>query len=415
MTAFLKSFFTRNFNKREVPPIEWFDINDEKPRAIIQVSPAIQPNGVFVNYGDAIMYWAAREQLTKRGFSVMCLPREKANCEQLQAQAAKLFIDCAGFVYSSAHHKAIRSAQAASITAHNAKCCKQAGAIAISAPQTFGPFNPISEDELSLQLLEMLDRMDSIYARDPISVEYLSQLSPDISPKISIAPDLAFLYQIDSSEAGLRLLSRSGLDVRKGAKPIVGLTLNRQLYDRVPSYLETMKKVITFFKDKGTQIVLIPHENGRYGKKEKDDQFLSHYRVKQTKVATLSKRKRYSQKAEINYIKAVESAIESLDFLVSGRFHVALRGLSGNVPTVAFSWAHKYEMLFQTLGMSPDDNILIEEDLKVNDKDEIVCAKLEQAWSHREETKLHLTNTIPKVKQQVSEFIDKSVELALNS
>jgi hypothetical protein len=183
MIEFLQILYKAKFKKNQANPIEWFDTNDDKPRAIVQISPAAQPNGVLVNYGDVLMYWVAQQELEKRGFSVMCLPREKADCERLKAQGAKLFLDCGGFIYSGSHHKALRSAQAASITAHNASWCKAGGAIAISAPQTFGPFPSNPEEDLNLQVKEMLNQFDLIYGRDPISVENLRQIDPDVDSK----------------------------------------------------------------------------------------------------------------------------------------------------------------------------------------------------------------------------------------
>ncbi len=414
MIEFLQILYRAKFKKNQANPIEWFDTNDNKPRAIVQISPAVQANGVLVNYGDVLMYWVAQQELEKRGFSIMCLPREKADCERLKAQGAKLFLDCGGFIYSGSHHKALRSAQAASITAHNASCCKEGGGIAISAPQTFGPFPSNPEEDLNLQVGKMLNQFDLIYGRDPISVENLRQIDPDIDSKIQIAPDLAFLYKPESLEPGIRLLSSRGIDVKKGAKPILGLTLNRQLYDRVPDYLDTMEKVIEFFKAKDAQIVLIPHEHGRGGRNEKDDQFLSNYLAKKTKVATLSKPRKFSYQGEIEYIKAVESAIAKLDLLISGRFHVALRGLSEHVPTLTFSWSHKFEMIFQSLGMSPAEYVLLPEDFIVSEAGVFVCEKLEKAWLRRDETKRHLEANVPLIKQQVAKFLDEAVAIALN-
>ncbi|MCA1803642.1 MAG: hypothetical protein LC662_14445, partial [Rhodothermaceae bacterium] len=48
--------------------VKWFSEKGTKPRAILQVSPGIQPNGVLVNYGDQVVYWALTEALTKRNF-----------------------------------------------------------------------------------------------------------------------------------------------------------------------------------------------------------------------------------------------------------------------------------------------------------------------------------------------------------
>lgn len=412
MPRVLKKIVNKIRKRRQGHPIKWFDPHDNKARAIVQVSPALQPNGVFVNYGDAIMWWAGKQQLEKRGWSVMCLPRELVQCERLKGQAADLFIDCAGFIYSSAHHKSMSSARNASITMQNAKFCKDSGAIIVSAPQTFGPFDESLDSELNREIRSMIEQMDLIWARDEDSAKYLGQLSPDIArSKIRIAPDLAFLYEIESREVGHRFLSRKGVTIGRQVQPLVGLNLNRQLYDRVSSYLDTMQRVIDFFRAKKAQIVLIPHEHGRFGRGEKDDQFLCNYVASQTGVASLSKEERLSQKAENDYIKALEAAIGSVDFLVSGRFHAALRGLAEGIPTVAFSWSHKFQMLFKTVGMAAESNVVPLENLMASNAGAFVCDKLEEAWNRREETKEHLVKAIPEVKGQVTNYFDEIVSM----
>lgn len=412
MSKILKRIVKQIRKRRQGHRIKWFDPHDRKARAIVQVSPALQPNGVFVNYGDAAMWWAGKQQLEKRGLSVMCLPRERVQCERLKGQAAHLFIDCAGFIYSSTHHKSMSSANNASITLQNARCCKDAGAVIVSAPQTFGPFDESSDSELNREIRGIIDQMDLICARDEASAKYLGQLSPDAArTKIRIAPDLAFLYEIESREVGHRFLSRKGVTTGGQSQPLVGLNLNRQLYDRVSSYLDTMQKVIDFFRAKKAQIVLIPHEHGRFGRGEKDDQFLCNYLASQNGVATLSKEERLSQEAENDYIRAIEAAISGLDFLVSGRFHAALRGLAAGIPTVAFSWSHKFEMLFRTVGMSAESNVIPLENLMANSARTFVCDQLEEAWNRREETKEHLIKTIPQVKQEVSNYFDEIVSM----
>jgi polysaccharide pyruvyl transferase WcaK-like protein len=408
----LKKILNRIRKRHEGESIKWFDPHDNKARAIVQVSPALQPNGVFVNYGDAVMWWAGRQQLEKRGWSVICLPRGRVECERLKAQATHLFIDCAGFIYSSAHHKSMSSAINANITMQNAKCCKESGAIIVSAPQTFGPFDASIDSELNREIRGMIEQMDLICARDEFSAKYLGQLFPDgDSSKIRMAPDLAFLYEIDSREEGHRFLSRKGLTAGRRGQPLVGLTLNRQLYDRLPSYLDTMQKVIDFFRATKSQVVLIPHEHGRFGGGEKDDQYLCNYLANQTGVATLSKEERLSRKAEVEYIRALEAAISNLDFLVAGRFHAALRGLAEAVPTVAFSWSHKFEMLFKTVGMSDGRNVISLKNLTASGADTLVCDRLEEAWNRREETKEHLIKTIPPVKERVTNYFEEIVSM----
>ncbi len=398
----------------------FFVPNDHKPKAVIQISPAIQPNGVFVNYGDAMMYWPTKKELEQRGYRVIPLFREIQSLENLKNQPISLFIDLAGFIYSQSHNKSIRSAEAAKITAHNAQFFKERGALTITAPQTFGPYRNHPDDRLNVAMKIMFEQMDRLYVRDPLSAEYLNSIHPDTqSLSIKVVPDTAFLYKPKSLEKGLRLLSKKGLNTKEKRNPIVGLVINRQIYDRDPSYIDLMKGIIRFFKSKNAQVVLIPHEHGRYGRKEKDDQFLSNLLSKEEEIATLSVNKlwKFPSRKEIEYIGAIEAAICSLDFLVSGRFHGALRGLSEAIPTLALSWSHKYETLFQSLDLSPEENILTTlKNLTLSSENSqeqnIVLHKLEKAWANRHFTKQHLMRVIPSTKQKVSDFFDEVTNLA---
>jgi polysaccharide pyruvyl transferase WcaK-like protein len=118
-----------------------------------------------------------------------------------------------------------------------------------------------------------------------------------------------------------------------------------------------------------------------------------------------------SRKAEVEYIRALEAAISNLDFLVAGRFHAALRGLAEAVPTVAFSWSHKFEMLFKTVGMSDGRNVISLKNLTASGADTLVCDRLEEAWNRREETKEHLIKTIPPVKERVTNYFEEIVSM----
>ncbi len=399
--------------RRNAPLIKWFDSCDSQPRAIVQVSPSLQPNGVFVNYGDAVMWWACREHLQKRGWSVMCLPRERVHRQRLEAQAPALFIDCAGFIYSDAHHSDMRSARNASITTRNATSCRNVGAVIVSAPQTFGPFQGRPDGELNREMRRMIGLMHLICARDEVSAEYLGPLVPEADrSKVRIAPDFAFLYKMDSHEDGHRLLLRQGLAPGPQGRPWVGLSLNRQLHDRIPLYLDLMRRVIEFFKAKGAHVVLIPHEHGRFGRREKDDQFLCGHLARRSEVISLHKRGRLSRQAEESYIRSIEAAIGSLDFLVAGRFHAALRGLAEGIPTVTFSWSHKFETLFRSIGMSVERNVIPAEDLVARDAGEAVTLKLEEAWGQRDETREHLARAIPAIKKRAADYLDEILLLA---
>lgn len=317
-------------------------------------------------------------------------------------------MDIGGFIYSYSHSKALRAAEAANITADNAQSCKEVGALTITAPQTFGPFSNEPENPLNLQVKLMLKQLDFVYVRDNISAKYLAEIAPEFClSSLKIVPDIAFLYEITSIQNGLNLLSKKGINVKNRDSLLVGLTLNRQLYDRIPTYLETMEKIVKFLQNRQAKIILIPHEHGRYGRKEKDDQFLSNYLAKKLKIPTLSRNKiiKYSHDQEIEYIKSIEEAIASLDLLISGRFHGLLRGLSEQVPSLGLSWSHKYETVFESLNMSPQSYII--------SPDNFSYEQLEYVLENRIDIKKHFAENVPLLKQQVTGFFNEITELAI--
>lgn len=416
MANLLKRVLDRMRGRRKRPGVEPFPPNDRGPRAFVQVSPARQPNGVFVNYGDASMWWAGEQQLQRRGWSVLSVPRERLEAKFVKAQKARLFIDCGGFIYSAAHRKSMKSAHNAGITLENLRSAKRAGAVAVSAPQSFGPFDEEPDSELSRDVRDVLREMDLICVRDAISASHLQALAPDlVQEKLRLVPDWAFLYEVESRHPISEVLERKGLRLEDRSTPLVGLSLNRQVYDRVPSYLDTMGEVVGLFRRMGARVVLIPHEHGRFGQDEKDDQFLCEHLGERAGVVALTRRQRLSREEETAFIEEVEAVLGSLDFLVASRFHAAVRGLSESVPTVAISWSHKFEQLIKTVGVSFDPHVVSLEELQRAAHDAGILGKLEAAWRGRDETRALLQRSVPSLKAQVSRHFDEITAMAASA
>ncbi|MEX2641801.1 MAG: polysaccharide pyruvyl transferase family protein [Balneolales bacterium] len=387
------------------PDVGWFEEKGSLPRAIVQVSPGVQPNGVFVNYGDQLMFWALQEALTSQKYEVLYLPRTAFAPRKLKRQRADIFIDLGGFIYSGSHHRGMKSIEAANVTQQNAQACKRAGAFVTSAPQTYGPFSGRRNGPLAKGIGRMINKFDTMYVRDPASLAHLCEVNPDVKNKAQIAPDIAFLYRSDAA-SGRALLKQAGLDTESG-RPIAGIIPNRQISQRSSTYLKDMKRVIGFLKTGGAQVVLIPHERGRKGVNEKDDRYLCRILAEESGVTSLASEKPAaypSAKEEYRYIRGIEDVIGALDFLVSGRFHGALRGLAEAVPTVAFSWAHKYPPLFSDLTLPPDEFIIRSSGHTLE--------TLAAAWQGRSGTKEVLERTVPDIRNRARRFVDEIIALA---
>ncbi|MFU8859429.1 MAG: hypothetical protein ACNA8K_03300 [Cyclonatronaceae bacterium] len=76
--------------------VKWFDEEKTNPRAILQVSSAVQPNGVLVNFGDQVVYWALTEALARRNFEVLRVPRTFIAPGRIKSQQPDLFLGLSG-------------------------------------------------------------------------------------------------------------------------------------------------------------------------------------------------------------------------------------------------------------------------------------------------------------------------------
>lgn len=375
------------------------DRHDDRQLAILQVSPGIQPNGAFVNYGDELMHFVMMQLLEENGFIGQTLLRERVAPRELTRQRATLFIDMGGFIYSGAHHKGMRAAEAAAITVANADAAKRGGAMAVAAPQTFGPFRTNGGRTLDRRMKRWLATMDRVFVRDEVSLAHLEDLSPKHREKCALLPDVGLLYIADP-QPGAEWLAR----VREGEGTLVGVIPNRQIHTRDSSYVSAMATLIEHLKVLGATVILIPHETGRFGHGEEDDQFLCDSLSQMCNVLTLSKNlinKTYSHADEVNYIARVGSILANLDFLVSCRFHGCVRGIAERIPTVALSWAHKYPALYHDVGLSPDEFILGATESAGRIDLKLALEKLEKAWYRRAETATQLHHVIPDVQERV--------------
>jgi polysaccharide pyruvyl transferase WcaK-like protein len=286
--------------------------------------------------------------------------------------------DCSGFAYGD-----IGGAKKAStrLGDHIEKWKKQ-GKKVIMLPQAFGPF---SNEKLVLVMKKIIHHADLIYARDRVSLEYLTQLC-GYNEKIICAPDFTNLIDgtvppyFDSAKYEVAIIVNSQM-------------LNATSINDSEAYLNLLHKIIRMINELGFKPFFLIHE------------------VK----TDISVAEKINQNLEIKlpviieedplYIKGI---ISKSITVVTSRFHGLVSCLSQAIPCLATSWSHKYEMILQDYNYS-------EALLNVQCDDELLFAKVKSILTEpfRSEIIQNLKNESLKQKQlseQMWEQVFREIE-----
>ena len=282
------------------------------------------------------------------------------------------------------------------------KHCRKKGIPYVYMPQAWGPFNhpPVAQN-----VNEMCRHSSLVYARDEESLSHISDLSEESKNKVRMAPDIAFKFRGADTEMGMSVLKELGIE--KGSYPLVGLTPNLRVYERMEgegtnsSYVQLLTKIARFcIKKWNAAILLIPHEIALGQSSRKDDRFLCDLIHKgiadQGKVGNMNK----DLTAD-----TIKSVIGNLDLVIGSRFHSLVFALASMVPVVALGWTHKYGELVRNVGL--DDFFL---DLKSLDEGKVL-GLVEKAWATRERSKEILSESIPRIGGKVDAVFDEVAEV----
>lgn len=276
--------------------------------------------------------------------------------------------------------------------------CRKKGIPYIFMPQAWGPF---SHPPIGQNVNEMCRNSSLVYARDEESISHLSRLSDEVKTKVKLAPDIAFKFQGAEKEKGLSVLKDLGIE--KDSFPLVGLTPNLRVYERMEgeeadsSYVQLFIKIARFCREKwNAAILLIPHEIALGQSLRKDDRFLC--RLIHDGISELGNVGNMSRELTADTIKSV---IGNLDLVIGSRFHSLVFALGSKVPVVALGWTHKYGELVRNVGL--DEYFL---DLKSMDEEKIMDL-IERAWTTREKNKEILSESIPRISGKVDTVFDE--------
>ncbi len=215
-------------------------------------------------------------------------------------------------------------------------------------PQAFGPF---TKDNMSGDINKVVHNVHLVIARDEQSFSFVKEKVTDQADqqKIVLFPDITLTFK--------KLVL---IDDEAFQNPFCIIVPNERMLDKASerwqkNYYYVLSKLIDIILTKSNlNIVMLIHAVGQSA-----DALVG-------RKAIESVRKIYSGRI-IYYVEEdpvrLKSIISKSTFLIGSRFHALASALSLNIPAIATSWLHKYEMLFQDYDVKefsfkePDDEI----------------------------------------------------------
>ncbi len=247
-----------------------------------------------------------------------------------------------------------------------------------------------------------INQADLITTRENYSAEFLKELGVR-KTLINVTADKAFLLKPASSNRGVKILLREGVDIKQ--RPIIGITAvrNSEVFryglrkiadpeERHKFHVETLASFIDQIINKyKAQVVFIPHVVGP--EPYSDDRIVAH------DIFNLVQNKEYVKVMIGDYkVDEIKSVLGHLDFMIGERTHSIIGAASMGVPFIAISYPKDY----RTCGIIGDTlrqrkwlyNI---EELSV----ESLLERFDIAWKERLTTIDGLNQQLPKIQDQV--------------
>lgn len=310
-------------------------------------------------------------------------------------------IDISGFGYSD-----VWGARAAKGGVIWARHCERWRKPYLCLPQAWGPF----KNRAVGGHVTALCRLSSVmYARDAVSRKYLLELPGSREREIKLAPDIAFLFDGSSKDAGAEFLA--GLGIAPGQAPIVALTPNMRVYQRTAGtglanvYLQFMAQLARHcMKEWSAQILLLPHEIQIGNGTVRDDRYLCG--LLHVALRSYGPCVRVVQPC---LAETIWSLYPHVDLLIGSRFHSLVYALSAGIPVVAVGWAHKYRELLRSFDL---DKFVMEHD-QLDTSAALIM--LNQVWASRAIVRDSICAGLPRIRNQVTAMFDDVLPLLVQT
>lgn len=254
----------------------------------------------------------------------------------------------------------------------------------------------------------VLNKIDMITNRDPISTEILKQIGVNNAPIFTTACP-AFLFEKRNNNGLNEILRYEGLIPK--AKPLIGIILcgwnmaespfnklPRKEYELQP-FIELIKHILDHHD---VNILLMSHQN----RTDQEGNLIrgnDHAIIEQI-LSLMHKDSVYYERIitlDGLYDAPTSKAIIGVcDMMISGRIHGAVAALSQNIPTMIIDYghepkAHKLKGFAQLAG--------VEEFICNPASSQDMIEKFNNCWTTRDDVKNHLEKRMPEVKMKAKE------------
>lgn len=277
-------------------------------------------------------------------------------------------------------------------------------------PQSFGPLRNKMASRVLLRLLES-DYTVGIYAREKISLDFLSTLMRTNKSRVFYCPDLAFALDLGSSSED----SPSDLDL---PKPVIALSLRqwdfpeaknpREQKIKQDNYLKAFQKLSeNIFQVLKGSILIFCQSRGP-GSFE-DDRILSIKLFENLKRTIPESHLRYSELQDTSHPLSIVQILKKADLLVATRFHSAIFALNANIPVISISYQPKSRGIMETLGLGHFCLDIAE----FNGEGIFSLAK--EIIEHSSKVREDIQNKISQIRLEIKTQLEKSLQAFLKN
>jgi polysaccharide pyruvyl transferase WcaK-like protein len=249
----------------------------------------------------------------------------------------------------------------------------------------------------SIAAIRQLPDSARLLARDPKSLANLRRI--EAKANIGAVADLAFLLSPDSDGDSARqfqewhdeMLAANKDTVFLGLNPNFSLMPNNKqltIAESAKLYTQTILEVMEAVKN--IAIVLLPHDN----RKQKEDTYseFDFGNIITSLLTTENPNIRLFSLPEPTSAKEIKYIVGQLDFVCTGKMHLAIAALGAGTPVYCIKYQDKFEGLLSYFGLNPfsayPEDVLIEKRFS---------QALLAALADRDNIKKQVANALPEV------------------
>lgn len=193
--------------------------------------------------------------------------------------------------------------------------------------KSYGPFDG---NIYRFLIKKYFNALPFIFVRGENNLKEIKKLNT--KNKIYSFPDISLALEPENKKWAIYYLKKMGVNC---SKKICGISPSSVIFNTNgnlcgENHLELCKKIIDFYLEKKTQVIILPHFI-------ETDYLLS----KKLYEAKNNKKVFFISDKELTYAK-VRAIIGLMDFYVTGRYHSVCSALYMNTPVIPLSWHTKY-------------------------------------------------------------------------